>query len=165
MDDTWQEAVMSRVNAIILAAKEKYGVTLPYIQVAFNLRGKVAGRATRPDIVQFNSRLLAENKQAYIDRTVVHEMAHIIAWAVYGDQGSGHGVYWQNVMLDLGASDVKRCHAYDTSSIEESRAGYRYNCSCGKVRVFNSRRHKRIGMGAVFFCSHCKSELVFLEGK
>lgn len=159
-----QSAVMEKVDALLLKANETYQIKMPYINVDFNLRGCVAGRAIMPDKVRFNHIFLAENKEVFIDRTVTHEIAHLVAWQVYGKECSGHDWRWREVMQRLGATTITRCHEYDTSTIKASiRSGYRYGCSCGNTWTFIAKRHLRIQAGATFHCRACNTSIIWLD--
>jgi SprT protein len=69
-----------------------------------------AGRADyREKLISLNPRLLEH--PAEIDRTLRHELAHILAQFRAGRRRiSPHGVQWRKACLDLGIGDEKRCH-------------------------------------------------------
>ena len=82
-------------------AKEIYGEDrlegAPFVN--FNIRGKVAGKV---DIItheiKYNKILLEENYDAFCSRTIPHEVAHIVAFQLYGSRG--HDKYWKKVMIE-----------------------------------------------------------------
>jgi SprT protein len=81
------------------------------ICVEWNPRLKTAaGRADyRHKLISLNPRL-AEHP-AEIDRTLRHEIAHILAQFRAGRRRiSPHGPEWQHACRDLGIADEKRCH-------------------------------------------------------
>jgi SprT protein len=69
-----------------------------------------AGRADYPQkIISLNPRLVEH--PAEIDRTLRHELAHILAQSRAGRRRiSPHGPEWQLACRDLGIADEKRCH-------------------------------------------------------
>jgi SprT protein len=69
-----------------------------------------AGRADyRQKLISLNPQLL--EYPAEIDRTLRHELAHILAQFRAGRRRiSPHGVEWQRACVDLGMADEKRCH-------------------------------------------------------
>jgi SprT protein len=69
-----------------------------------------AGRADyREKLISLNPRLIEHPTE--IDRTLRHELAHILAQFRAGRRRiSPHGVEWQRACVDLGISDEKRCH-------------------------------------------------------
>jgi SprT protein len=69
-----------------------------------------AGRADYHEkLISLNPRL--SEYPAEIDRTLRHELAHILAQFRVGRRKiSPHGVEWQQACIDLGIADEKRCH-------------------------------------------------------
>jgi len=80
-------------------------------RVEWNSRLKTAaGRADYHEkLISLNPRL--SEYPAEIDRTLRHELAHILAQFRVGRRKiSPHGVEWQQACIDLGIADEKRCH-------------------------------------------------------
>lgn len=103
-----------------------------------------AGRADyRRQRVSLNPRL-REHGAAEIDRTLRHELAHLLAQARAGRRRlRPHGAEWRAACRDLGIADEQRCH---TLPFPTRRATRRllYKCrSCGRefarVRPFKQR--------------------------
>ena len=81
------------------------------IRVEWDPRLKTAaGRADyRQKLISLNPRLVEH--PAEIDRTLRHELAHILAQCRAGRRRiSPHGPEWQHACRDLGIADEKRCH-------------------------------------------------------
>ena len=81
------------------------------IRVEWNFRLKTAaGRADhRQKLISLNPRL--GEHPAEIDRTLRHELAHILAQFRAGRRPiSPHGSEWQQACRDLGIAGEKRCH-------------------------------------------------------
>jgi predicted SprT family Zn-dependent metalloprotease len=81
------------------------------LRVEWNSRLKTAaGRADyRWKLISLNPRLVEH--PAEIDRTLRHELAHILAeFRAGGRRISPHGTEWQQACRDLGIADEKRCH-------------------------------------------------------
>jgi len=81
------------------------------LRVEWNSRLKTAaGRADhRQILISLNPRLVEH--PAEIDRTLRHELAHILAQFRAGRRRiSPHGPQWQQACCDLGIADEKRCH-------------------------------------------------------
>ncbi len=81
------------------------------LRVEWNSRLKTAaGRADhRQKLISLNPRLVEH--PAEIDRTLRHELAHILAQFRAGRRRiSPHGPQWQQACCDLGIADEKRCH-------------------------------------------------------
>ena len=81
------------------------------LRIEWNARLKTAaGRADyRQKVISLNPRLL--DHPAEIDRTLRHELAHILAQFRAGRcRVLPHGVEWRQACHDLGIADEKRCH-------------------------------------------------------
>jgi len=86
-------------------------LSLP-VQVKWNARLKTcAGRAdSRTKLISLNPRL-REHGAAEIDRTLRHELAHLLAQFRAGRRRIlPHGVEWRAACRDLGIGDETRCH-------------------------------------------------------
>jgi predicted SprT family Zn-dependent metalloprotease len=81
------------------------------LRVEWNLRLKTAaGRADyREKLISLNPRLIEHPIE--IDRTLRHELAHILAQFRAGRRRiPPHGAEWRQACVDLGIADEKRCH-------------------------------------------------------
>ena len=113
------------------------------LRVEWNSRLKTAaGRADyRSKLISLNLQLV--HHPAEIDRTLRHELAHILAQFRAGRRRIlAHGVEWREACRDLGISDEKRCHNLPFPVSERARR-YLYRCPgcwCDFPRV---RRIKR----------------------
>lgn len=103
-----------------------------------------AGRADyRRMRVTLNPRL-HEHGAAEIDRTLRHELAHLLAHARAGRRRiAPHGTEWRAACHDLGIGDEKRCHSLPFETVARARR-LLYTCrSCGRdfprVRPFKRR--------------------------
>lgn len=102
-----------------------------------------AGRALWPHgLIQLNPRLL-EISEAEVRRTVLHELAHLIAYERHPHRRiKGHGPEWRRACADVGIPDERATHqlALPTRTM---RRQWRYECpACEKsferVRRFRS---------------------------
>ena len=81
------------------------------LRVEWNSRLKTAaGRADYCEkLISLNPRLIEHPTE--IDRTLRHELAHILAQFRAGrGRIPPHGVEWRQACIDLGIADEKRCH-------------------------------------------------------
>jgi SprT protein len=81
------------------------------LRVEWNSRLQTAaGRADyREKLISLNPRLVEHPTE--IDRTLRHELAHILAQFRVGRRKiSPHGAEWRQACVDLGIPDEKRCH-------------------------------------------------------
>jgi SprT protein len=103
------------------------------IHVEWNARlFSAAGRAdARRNLVSLNPRL--REHPAEIDRTLRHELAHLLAQFRAGRRRiPPHGAAWRKACHDLGIGDEARCHTLPFPVKQRARR-FLYRCSrCGK---------------------------------
>lgn len=178
VDVATKQAVIQKLQEGLAKATAKYGQTFVMPRVEFNQRGTTAGTAHYDKwMVKFNPVLLMENKDKFIQRTVPHELAHLITDKVYPEahrpqvsanmmfarsfrrpKREVHGPRWQSVMRVLGA-DPSRCHTYDVSNARVKKSGsYDYECPrCLKVFTLGPKRHAKAQRGAKYWHPGCSS--------
>lgn len=118
------EAVTTKADTVWLRLRKVYpqlnGIPRPIIK--YNKRLKTtAGRAfyeSNPVYIDLSVDLLWEHTQEMISQVIPHELAHIVAWIVFKD--NGHGTGWKSVMstLDIPAD---RCHSMVNSRHEANK--------------------------------------------
>jgi predicted SprT family Zn-dependent metalloprotease len=59
------------------------------------------------EMIDFSQKLFIANENTYYNQIVPHELAHFIAFRVYGEEN--HGTDWKTVCKTIGCSD-SRCH-------------------------------------------------------
>jgi len=144
-------------------ASEIYGRRFIMPEISLNLKGACAGQASFSCwLVKYNFELYMQNKVDFINRTVPHEIAHLIARTVYGMWIKSHGVEWQSVMRKFGI-EPKRCHSYDLTGIKKGRSRpYVYTCGCREYNI-TSLLHNRMQKGSHRKCLRCGGRLQFKE--
>lgn len=104
------------------------------VQVEWNARlFSAAGRADfRRNLVSLNPRL-RDHDAAEIDRTLRHELAHLLAQFRAGRRRvPPHGTEWRQACQDLGIADESRTHALPFP-IQRRTRRFLYQCPrCGK---------------------------------
>jgi predicted SprT family Zn-dependent metalloprotease len=91
-----------------------------------------AGRAdSRRNLISLNPRL-REQDSAEIDRTLRHELAHLLAQFRAGPRRiPPHGAQWRRACRDLGIADEARCHTLPFPVKQRARP-FLYRCGrCG----------------------------------
>ncbi len=122
------------------------------LRVEWNSRLKTAaGRADhRQKLISLNPRLVEH--PAEIDRTLRHELAHILAQFRAGRRRiSPHGPQWQQACCDLGIADEKRCH---TLPFPTKSYAPRFIYSCPNCRRDFPRVRKIKRTVACLACCH-----------
>jgi predicted SprT family Zn-dependent metalloprotease len=104
------------------------------VHVEWNARlFSAAGRAdSHRNLISLNPRL-REHGPAEIDRTLRHELAHLLAQFRAGRRRvAPHGAEWRRACRDLGIEDEARCHTLPFPVQQRARR-FLYRCSrCGK---------------------------------
>jgi len=103
------------------------------LKVSWNRRMRsAAGRAFWPDArIELNP-LLNQISEEEVERTLRHELAHILVYARYGPRRQPHGAEWQLFCTQLGIPGESATHRLTLPSRKMKRV-YRYTCpSCGK---------------------------------
>ena len=115
--------------------------------------------------LHFNPILLKENVNVFINRTVPHEIAHIVDRALLGYKKymRNHGKNWKSIMSIFGVDEILAYHSYDTSSVESTikrRAKKRfvYTCNCMTTHLLSRHQHKH---SEQYICRTCSSRLTF----
>jgi SprT protein len=164
--------VMQRLNKLWSIVTQNYPnyTILSFPRVNYNLRGRVAGKAfctfnNCGDVVEsevrLNAQLLIENQQSFIDRTVGHELAHIVAYQLYGKEIKPHGREWKMVMKMFG-QEPSRCHSFDVSNVS-TRKTHTYECGCRTFQLTSVRHNKIIKGKSSYTCNRCKGTLRLLQ--
>ena len=124
------------------------------LRVEWNARLKTcAGRA------DYRSRLISLNPQLVhhpgeIDRTLLHELAHILAQFRAGRRRIlPHGTEWRQACCDLGIADEKCCHNLPFRVSERARR-YLYKCPHCQRDFPRVRRIKRAVACLTCCCVH-----------
>jgi SprT protein len=129
--------------------------------IGFDLQGLAAGQAIlhrdHPGI-RYNAALLEQEGDAFLQRTVPHEVAHLVVYQLYGRRVRPHGREWQQLMRQFGA-DPARCHRFDTGATRARHfRRFDYHCACREHQL-TAIRHNRIQRGTVYLCQACKRPL------
>ena len=143
------DMVKTRVTELIAKANKLYGITLPQIDVRFDLRGTSAGQARQRGghyAIRFNTQLMQNDGWDHmINDTVPHELAHIIC---FFDRklGRNHDAGWKRVCLALGGNG-ERCHDEEVSY---AHGTFYYTTNTGNVIAVSKQRHTKIQRGRVY---------------
>ncbi len=148
--------VTAKIQHGIDLAKRRYNVDIRMPTVVYTKRGTTAGTANyRTWTINLNPVLLVENTDKFIERTVPHELAHLICDLVYphahrptrGVKRDVHGQYWKDIMRTLGvpSNEITRCHSYDVTNAKKKTSSYQYKCEgCGHVFTLGPKRHAKL---------------------
>ena len=122
------------------------------LRVEWNPRLRsAAGRASyHQNLVSLNPRL-RDYGHAEIDRTLRHELAHLLAYSRAGRRRiQPHGREWRRACCDLGIGDEQRCH---TLPFPIKRRARRFLYRCPRCnREFPRARRIRRGIACLACC-------------
>jgi SprT protein len=101
-----------------------------------------------------------KNKEDFFKRTIPHEVAHLVAFRVFGSRG--HCKDWKFTMTRFGC-DSSRCHSYNVSNVKRSKTVKRflYECACPAPLKLTKGDHEKISSGARCRCLKCNKIPVF----
>ncbi|MEJ2612665.1 MAG: SprT-like domain-containing protein [Candidatus Thiodiazotropha sp.] len=162
-DKNLQLKTIAKTRQLLNSAERHF--SLPPIQpvILFNLTGKAAGQVVLHrqghSKIRYNTSLLERYGSSFIEQTVPHEVAHLIAHTLHGQQIKPHGTEWKAIMHFYRAVP-NRCHHFDTSqSTSRTMRYYEYQCDC-RTHHISAIRHNRILSGIPYSCLSCGSMLV-----
>lgn len=155
------ERLNSRIETCYQLAERFFDRHFPRPQVSFRLRGQKAGVAHLNDnLLRFNPQLYQENREHFLEQTVAHEVAHLVAHQVFGPRIRAHGEEWRQIMQGIYGLPAERCHTYAVQRRKTTR--YLYRCQCPDQSFpFSAQRHGLVGKGRRYFCRNCKATLTF----
>jgi predicted SprT family Zn-dependent metalloprotease len=108
-------------------------------------------------IIELSHYFTELNSTQIIRDTILHEIAHALAYKEYND--SGHGHFWKKVCLKIGAVPKACVHV---SSINCPKKAYKAACSsCGTQYARHRISYKQ---GRFYYCTQCgedKGRLAF----
>jgi len=106
--------MVSRINLdCIQVMLAKYGKCAPITFEYSNKLTHTAGKAYyKEHRIVLSIPLFTQNFEDF-EQVIYHEIAHVYAVLIYGEQGRGHGYHWKEVMRALGRTP-DRCHSYAT---------------------------------------------------
>jgi len=114
------------------------------VQVRWNRRMRSTAGTAFPAkaLITLNPRLIEFGAEE-IDRTLRHELAHLLAHHRAGRRRiAPHGVEWQQACRDLGLTDEKRCHDLPLPRRKIARR-FVYRCPNCAVELHRARPFRR----------------------
>jgi len=163
-ESTFEAAVSGLQRATqqcLLLARERYPeYPISDITVRCDLRGAMAGQYLFDShTIRYNLYIAVSQWEAFLQRTVVHEVAHHVVAQIWKQGVAPHGRQWRTVMQALGATDVTRCHSYKLDGVPRKRQKrYNYRCAC-RSHSISATRHNRMQRGMTYLCGYCRENL------
>lgn len=151
------DAVKAKVQQCINIANQRFGITMPDVQIRFDLKGRAAGIAGfrgKHYYLRFNVHHMQLGGQTWehlLNDTVPHEVAHTVC-QVFPQFGRNHDAGWKRVCLALGGNG-RRCYSEEDApeAVAQMRP-YAYTTSIGTVVNVTPRMHAKIQSGSSYTC-------------
>lgn len=159
-------ALKQRVAARIDECIKKAGVTLPKVNIAYDINSaRLGGQANySKNLIRVNPVFLNTYTDDYIENTVGHEAAHLIARAKYGRMISAHGPEWKATMRQLGLQP-DRCHSYKVPDAIKQNVGkqvQKHPCACdrcGETFQVGPKVRAKLERGHSYKHNHCGGKI------
>jgi len=144
------QEVRNKVAELVARANQLYSMTLPPIDLRFDLRGRCAGQAGRKNgrfYMRFNTDMMQTSGWDHIiNDTVPHELAHIICF-YRPELGRQHNPGWKRVCKQMGGTGA-RCHSEEV--VYAKGKTYAYTTTTGAVVNLSQAMHGKIQRGAQY---------------
>jgi len=159
----WQQRTIDFTWEYLRQAERFFHRRFELSEIRFDVHGKTAGYfkqlSSGFSLINFNDVLLQANGEAFIRRTVPHEVAHLVVHQMHGCATRPHGKEWKEVMRLFNA-DASRCHDYDVSHVRSRQyKRFEYRCDC-QTHYLTSIRHNRVLSGQNYLCRNCNKPLI-----
>ena len=154
--------LQERVDVCYATAEHHFNCAFKRPEISLQLRGQKAGVAhISENLLRFNPVLYQENREHFLLHTVAHEVAHLLAYQLYGPRIRAHGPEWQALMLNVYQLPAQRCHNYAIK--RTAKTHYLYCCECQSREPFalSAQRHARINKGLHYMCNVCGAKLSY----
>ncbi|AKD37912.1 hypothetical protein I926_02920 [Pasteurella multocida subsp. multocida OH4807] len=151
--------VLRKVTQCLQLAEAYFQRPFPIPIINYQVRGLKAGVAyLQENEIRLNRTLLLENREEFIRQVVPHELAHLIAYQLFG-QIKPHGIEWKTIMINVFQLEPHIYHQFDTKNIMKHR--FLYECQCGTHHLSRRRHDNCQNKGISYFCKNCKGKLIY----
>jgi predicted SprT family Zn-dependent metalloprotease len=156
----WGNMLQDRMNEVRIKCQELLnkaekivGMPMPSVTIGFNLRGRVAGYASRRGRgihvqygMRFNTDMMQNQSWDHIiNDTVPHEVAHIVCFVTGRDRG--HGRNWMRLCQQLGGTGATR---HSEEVVYAKGNTYVYTTTTGARVNVSQTIHRKIQMGSQY---------------
>ncbi len=153
-----KQVVKQTVEHYIAMAEKQHGREFAMPTIEYFHKGRKGGHATPSTwSVAFNAGLLEDNLQRYMERTIPHEVAHLVVYAMHGyirknGKFEWHGEKFKAQMRAFGC-ETTRCHSMDTSKVRQKTrktTKHPVMCACGWTASVGTIRANKIMRGVEY---------------
>lgn len=157
---THQAQITTSIKTYMDKARELFPTAnLPNPTISFKMRGGTGFGQARYGagtfMIRINDQISGKYLHDALTDTVPHEVAHLVAYKVYG-RCQGHNSNWKRIMRAFGIANPERtAKGFDTLEFKQFKAQTKYVYNCGRAdcehRV-GSKVHKKLQFGSVYTC-------------
>ena len=128
------------VDLLIQSTFDKYepGLSLPPVRVSGRMRRTLGSYMPSRKQIAISSRLLAMGDENDVRQVVLHEVAHAIVHARWGEKASAHGREFRSVCNEIGAKPRR----YVDVTTEKWQSQTRFLSKCGHCKVLIVRKKR-----------------------
>jgi len=128
------------VDLLIQSTFDKHepGLSLPPVRVSGRMRRTLGSYMPSRKQIAISSRLLAMGDENDVRQVVLHEVAHAIVHARWGEKASAHGREFRSVCNEIGAKPRR----YVDVTTEKWQSQTRFLSKCGHCKVLIVRKKR-----------------------
>lgn len=156
----------SLTYSYLRTAELHFGRRFILTAISFDLTGSSAGRLIahiKPGTyhIKYNRLMLEEHPEHVLQKTVPHEVAHLVAYQVHGPKIAPHGKEWKAIMSEVFCVVPQAKHRLDISRVTNNC--FVYKCACPDEIHVTKRMHAKILRGTPYKCKLCDSRIQFVR--
>jgi len=155
-----KEAVIAKAESYIIKARGLFpSFTINMPEVGFETKSpRIAGLAYGTRKVTYNPQYFSQ--EDFWNRTIGHEIAHVVQKIVYPYAKQAHGPEFRYIMRLFGLNESTHHSMVTTALVEKYK--YNYSCGCGGKFSLSACLHKRVQAGRHRTCRKCKGRIHFV---
>ncbi|OOY44137.1 hypothetical protein BOW37_10760 [Solemya velum gill symbiont] len=161
MSHNRRELVRDKVVECLELAANHFDESFTLPEIRFDLHARAAGQFRYGKNLQqlrFNPYLFSTGFEVNLDTTVPHEVAHYVAFNLFG-RVKPHGKEWREVMKLFGVpAEVTHSQNVKIPGLRRERR-WSYQCDCQQHQL-TTRRHNKVVSGKMrYSCRRCGQPL------
>lgn len=150
-----------KLKELIDTANSHYHKNFSIPGFDFSLKGTTAGVAVVGRwLIQLNKTLFEENEKEFLDQVIGHELAHLLAGALFGRKIAPHGKEWKSVMQTLGLR-VETKHSLNVENSMRSSKIFKYVCACQEHLISLRKQNSMSRTNGKLQCKSCNTVLKY----
>jgi len=161
MINTTNQLIADKTEECYATLEKIHGRTFDRPKIELKQLGKKSGVAyyIRNSIYLNSDFMKNGHLDDMINRTLPHEIAHLVSFKVFGMIGRGHVTYWKLIMRQLGLKP-SRCHTYSLEGVKvRNITKIEYKCGCPQSVKVGLKVHRNIVCGRKYKCKRCNTVL------